>query len=196
MREHAFIALAAPPTVAVVRAVRPEQFGAPTPCAELDVRGLIEHMLYWGPGLARASRNSDGQAPPDGDPRQRLERQIEQLVAAWSAPAGWEGTTSMGGPRQTPARMIGAMAVGEIVVHGWDLARATGQEVSWDPGLLEFLHDEVAKTAALGRGMKAYGPEVPVPPTAPVLDRMLGLTGRDPAWPTPHLHATTGPFRP
>jgi uncharacterized protein (TIGR03086 family) len=88
----------------------------------------------------------------------------------------------MGGPHEMPARMIGAMATGEIVVHGWDLARATGQPVGWDETLLTFLYDEVARTAELGREMQAYGPEFPVPHTAPVLDRMLGLTGRDPHW--------------
>jgi uncharacterized protein (TIGR03086 family) len=179
MREHELIALAAPPTLTVIRGIRPEQLTAPTPCAEFDVRGLLDHLRHWGPSLARASRHSDGAVPP-GDAA--LERQIEQLVEAWSVPAAWHGTTSMGGPDELPARMIGAMAVGEVVVHGWDLARATGRQVSWDRTLLEFLHDEVAKTAELGREMQAYGAEVPVPVTAPVLDRMLGLTGRDPHW--------------
>lgn len=171
--------LAAPPTVTVIRGIGPDQLTAPTPCSEYDVRALIDHMLHWAPSLARASRHSDGQAQPGGDP---LERHIELLVAAWSVPAAWHGMTSMGGPQELPARMIGAMAVGEVVVHGWDLARATGQAVSWDEGLLDFLLDEVAKTAELGREMQAYGKEVPVPRTAPALDRMLGLTGRDPNW--------------
>ena len=179
MREHELIALAAPPTLNVIRGIRPEQLSAPTPCSEYDVRGLLDHLLHWGPSLARASRHSDGQAQPGGDP---VQGQIELLVAAWSVPEAWQGVTSMGGPHELPARMIGAMAVGEVVVHGWDLARATGQPVSWDGTLLEFLHDEVAKTAELGREMQAYGAEVPVPRTAPVLDRMLALTGRDPHW--------------
>ncbi|GAA3337591.1 hypothetical protein GCM10020358_14420 [Amorphoplanes nipponensis] len=59
---------------------------------------------------------------------------------------------------------------------------ATGQPVSWDEEVLGFLHDEVAKTAELGRELGEYGAETPVPPDAPVLDRMLGLTGRDPYW--------------
>jgi uncharacterized protein (TIGR03086 family) len=179
MREHELIALAAPPTLAVARAIRPEQLTAPTPCAEYDVQGLIDHMVHWGPSLARASRHSDGVPRPGGDP---LERQIELVVAGWSVPDAWQGMTTMGGPHEMPARMIGAMAIGEVVVHGWDLARATGQQVSWDATLLDFLYDEVAKTAELGREMQAYGAEVPVPRTAPVLDRMLGLTGRDPHW--------------
>jgi len=182
MQEHAFIAEAAPPTIAVVRAIRPDQFTAPTPCRDFDVRGLIEHMLQWGPALAAASRNPVESVPPEGDLRDRLERQIGQLVAAWSTPAAWQGLTSMGGAQEMPAPVIGAMVVGEIVVHGWDLARATGQDVAWDPRLLDFLHDEVAKTAAMGREVQAYGPEVLVPQTASPLARMLGLTGRNPAW--------------
>jgi uncharacterized protein (TIGR03086 family) len=176
MREHELIALAAPPTLTVLRGIRPDQLTAPTPCTEYDVQGLIGHLLHWAPALARASRHSDGNAPPSP------EAQIKQIVAAWSVPEAWQGTTTMGGPHEMPARMIGAMATGEIVVHGWDLARATGQHVSWDEGLLQFLYDEVAKTAELGREMQAYGAEVPVPASAPVLDRMLGLTGRDPHW--------------
>lgn len=185
MSEHELIALAAPPTLAVIRAIRDDQLNAPTPCSDFTVQGLIDHMLYWGPSLARASRQPDGVAQPDAAAQPglvALERQIEHLVAAWSVPAAWQGVTSMGGPHDMPARMIGAMATGEVVVHGWDLARATGQQVSWDETLIEFLHDEVAKTAEMGREMQAYGAEVPVPRTAPVLDRMLGLTGRDPHW--------------
>ena len=182
MQEHELIARAAPPTLTVLRGIRPDQLSAPTPCAEYDVQALLDHMLHWAPRLARASRHSPGEAEPGGNP---LERQIEQLVTAWSVPEAWLGTTSMGGPQELPARMIGAMATGEVVVHGWDLARATGQPVSWDETLLEYLYDEVAKTAELGREMQAYGVEVPVPATAPVLDRMLGLTGRDPHWTAP-----------
>ena len=176
MQEHELIAVATPPTLAVIRAVRSDQLTAPTPCSEYDVQGLIGHLVHWGPALARASRHSDGDAPPEA------EAQIGQLVAAWSVPGAWLGTTTMGGPHEMPARMIGAMAIGEVVVHGWDLARATGQTVAWDEGLLDFLYDEVARTAELGREMQAYGAEVPVPEDAPVLDRMLGLTGRDPHW--------------
>jgi len=179
MQEHELITLAAPPTLAVVHGIREDRMTAPTPCREFTVGDLIDHLLHWGPPLARASRHSDGVPQPGGNP---LERQIEMLVAAWSVPAAWQGTTSITGTEEFPARMIGMMAVTELVVHGWDLARATGQPASWDPELLALLHDEVAKTAQLGREMGAFGAEVPVPRTAPVLDRLLGLTGRDPQW--------------
>jgi hypothetical protein len=59
---------------------------------------------------------------------------------------------------------------------------ATGQRPGWPAELLEFVHEEVAKTAEQGRAMDVYGPAVTVPDDAPLLDRILGLTGRDPKW--------------
>jgi uncharacterized protein (TIGR03086 family) len=81
---------------------------------------------------------------------------------------------------EMPASTIGGMVLGEFVIHGWDLARATGQRPQWPAGPLEFLWDETVKIAEMGRDMGVYGPAVPVPDAAPVLDRILGLTGRNP----------------
>ena len=88
----------------------------------------------------------------------------------------------MGGPPEVPASLIGGMVVSELVVHGWDLAQATGQRPSWDDDLLLYVHDEVANSAEHGREMGIYGPAVAVPAPSSMLHRLLGLTGRDPAW--------------
>lgn len=88
----------------------------------------------------------------------------------------------MGGPMELPASLIGGMIVGELVVHGWDLARATSQRPTWDQELIAYLHEEVMTTAEQGREMGAYGPEVAIPASSSTLDRVLGLTGRNPGW--------------
>jgi uncharacterized protein (TIGR03086 family) len=76
------------------------------------------------------------------------------------------------------------MILWEYQVHGWDLARATGQP--WSPPAAA-----VAESLAFAPGMltsdyqgegKAFGPQVAVPESAPAFDRLLGLSGRDPAW--------------
>jgi uncharacterized protein (TIGR03086 family) len=84
-----------------------------------------------------------------------------------------------------PGDLALSMILWEYLVHGWDLARATGQP--WQPA-------EAATTAALefapgmltpdyqGEG-KAFGPRIEVPPNASAFDQLLGLSGRDPAWP-------------
>ena len=96
-------------------------------------------------------------------------------------PEAWHGTTHLGGPDGIPAATVGGMVVGEMLVHGWDLAHATGQQPSWDHDVLEFVHREVETSAELGREMGIYGPEIPVPADASLLHRILGLTGRQPS---------------
>lgn len=185
------VARAASPLLEIIRGIKPDQFHAQTPCAEYDVRKLVNHLLFWGPSLEGAGRKVTV-APPaeaeadldltEGDWLATLEAHVERTVAAWSQAAAWEGTTRMGGPMELPASLVGGMVVGELVVHGWDLARATGQYPTWDDDLVAYVHEEVAKNAEQGREMGVYGPKVAIPASSPTLDRVLGLTGRDPAW--------------
>jgi uncharacterized protein (TIGR03086 family) len=191
MSDTQFIAQAAAPWMEIIRNIRSEQLRAQTPCSEWDVCMLVNHLLFWGPALEGAARKESVSTPAEseadadlvvGDWPAPLEAHLKRIVAAWSEPEAWEGSTQMGGPMDLPASMIGSMTVGELVVHGWDLARATGQDPVWNEGLLQYLYDEVAKSAEQGREMGVYGPEVSVPATSPMLDRVLGLTGRNPAW--------------
>lgn len=173
----------------VVENIKPDQLDAPTPCAEFDVRTLLNHLLFWGPSLNAAARKAPVPPPAPaesdvdltaGDWAGDLSAQLRDRAAAWGEPSAWTGTTTVGGPHEMPAETIGAMVLGETVVHTWDLARATGQAPSWDAELLEFLHADLVRTAPIGRDMGLYGPEVPVPSDAPLIDRILGLTGRTP----------------
>lgn len=175
----------------IVGQVKPDQLDAPTPCTEFDVRKLVNHLLFWGPSLVGAARKENVAPPAEseadvdlaaGDWQAALLAHVTNVVDAWSRPEAWEGVAHIGGPMELPSDLIGGMVVGELVVHGWDLARATGQQPVWAEDLLEYLHGEVAKSAEVGRQMGAYAEEVAVPETAPPLDRVLALTGRDPAW--------------
>ncbi|MQA88100.1 MAG: TIGR03086 family protein [Streptosporangiales bacterium] len=190
MSDAQFMARAAALMVEIVRNVKPDQLTARTPCTEYDVRELVNHLLFWGPSLEGAARKESVPPPAEaeagvdlteGDWAAALEAHIDRTVAAWSESDAWEGITHMG-PMELPASLVGGMVVGELVVHGWDLARATGQHPAWDDDLLEYLYEEVAKSAEQGRQIGVYGPEVAVPPSSSPLDRVLGLTGRNPAW--------------
>ncbi|MBE1487457.1 TIGR03086 family metal-binding protein [Plantactinospora soyae] len=182
---------AAAPLVEIVRNIKPDQLDAPTPCTEYAVRQLVNHLLFWGPSLEGAGRKEPVPAPAasetevdltGGDWAADLAAQVGRTADAWSQSTAWEGTTRVVGPTELPASMIGGMVVCEMVTHGWDLARATGQKPSWDDELLEYVHEEITRTAEQGRQMGAYGPEVPVPASSSALDRALGLMGRDPGW--------------
>jgi uncharacterized protein (TIGR03086 family) len=91
--------------------------------------------------------------------------------------------TAAGGT-DLPGEIAGIIALNEIVVHGWDLAAATGQEFSGDPELLQaalgFVRASAAENPNGTPGL--FGPPVPVPDDAPLIDRLIGLAGRDPAW--------------
>jgi uncharacterized protein (TIGR03086 family) len=79
---------------------------------------------------------------------------------------------------------MGVVALNEVLVHGWDLAAATGQPYRADPASAErclaFTLDVAANAPEVRSGM--FGPVVPVPDDAPVLERLLGQTGRNPHW--------------
>ncbi|MGH3879479.1 MAG: TIGR03086 family metal-binding protein [Actinophytocola sp.] len=192
MELHEMMARAGASTVEVARNVKPDQLTAPTPCPEWDVRALVNHLMFWSAFRSELAARKQ-QAPAD-DPvteetdftAQRdwpgtLARQLDRAVAAWAEPGATEGNTGLAGGSM-PARMIGMMMVGELVVHGWDLARATGQTIDTDPATLATAHEMASAMGEQGRQMGAFGAEVELPESAPMLDRVLGLSGRNPQW--------------
>ena len=178
----------------VVGGIRPEQLHDPTPCTEYDVAQLREHVLGWLTTFASGFADPDGQAPqasssgdqaPAGSPA--------DSAAAVHAAAGTLTGALRAGAAARPLRlgssaMPGEMALGMILweyqVHGWDLARATGQP--WSPPAAAALESLSFAPGMLtedyqGDG-KAFAKRVSVPASAPPLDRLLGLSGRDPGW--------------
>jgi uncharacterized protein (TIGR03086 family) len=175
----------------VVAGIRDDQLGDPTPCADTPVAGLLAHLA----GLAMAFRMAAEKTPVPGGPsasaddlppdwRTRIPRELDALVAAWRRPSAWQGTATAGGVTM-PAPVAAAVALDEVLVHGWDLAVATGQDYTADPAAVAACTEFAAQAAAEGPTPGLFGPPVPVPDDAPPLDRLLGLTGRDPGWRPP-----------
>jgi uncharacterized protein (TIGR03086 family) len=167
-----------------------DRLAAPTPCADVTVGDLLCHVL----GLAAAFRGAavkepDPGPPPSGDAlppllpewRSVLPARLDALAEAWQAPAAREGMTAAGG-LEMPAAVAATVALDELVLHGWDLARATGQDYEVDPASLEACLGFVAASAKPEGVPGLFGPPVPVPADAAPLARLLGLSGRDPGW--------------
>ncbi len=167
------------------------ELAAPTPCGRYTVADLLDHLDGLTIAFTLAARKESGpsadQAPaPDGanlpdDWRERIPRRLEELAQAWREPVAWEGTTKAGGV-EMPGAQAGMVALTEVVVHGWDLARATGQFYAPEPEVLAAVHEHVNAIAAAGPVEGLFGPAVKVAADAPLLDRVIGLTGRDPKW--------------
>ena len=163
----------------------------PTPC-QIPVVQLLAHLLGLAVAFGDAAAKVDGPttrtAPsPDAlrlpeDWRTQLPRRLDALVAAWRSPQAWSGLAVAGGV-EMPGAVMGLVANDELVLHGWDLAVATGQPFDVAPANLEAAWQLVSETPddpAAREGL--FGPVLPVPDDAPLLHRLLGAAGRDPRW--------------
>jgi uncharacterized protein (TIGR03086 family) len=171
--------------------VADEQLAAPTPCPRMPVRTLIGHLTGLSLAFRDAGRKDFGpttDTAPDAatvEPapgwRTTLSKLLDELADAWLDPEAWTGETRAGGVTM-PAAVLGLVAADELVVHGWDLARATGQEYVPDQAGLQAAHAVLAPAAGVVERGGMFGPPVAVPDGAPLLDRVIGLSGRDPRW--------------
>ena len=165
----------------------------PTPCPDYAVRHLLAHLEGLAVAFRDAARKrlgpttdtSPDSALPELAPgwRDRLPGVLGELAEAGREPSATEGMTRAGGV-ELPGAVAAAVATDELVVHGWDLARATGQEYRPDPAALRSAHAFLVETARGPEEERSaiFGPVVPVPGDAPLLDRAIGLSGRDPQW--------------
>ncbi|MEN8653487.1 TIGR03086 family metal-binding protein [Streptomyces sp. 21So2-11] len=178
----------------LVAGVTDEQLAAPTPCRDYAVRDLLAHFIGLTAAFRDAAKKQLGPTTDtdpraaglalDDDWRSRLPAQLDELVAAWRSPEAWEGMTQAGGVA-LPGPIAGRVALNEVVLHGWDLARATGQPYDVDPASLRSSYELLAPSGVAPSGGEMFGPPVPVPADAPLVDRVVALSGRSPSWSPP-----------
>ena len=177
----------------VVAGVRDDQLDAATPCPGSSVAALLDHIDGLALGFTAAARHTE---PPGGsqapthdasrltpDWRTRIPARLAELADAWRAKDAWVGMTKAGGV-DLPSDLAGVIALDEVVVHGWDLATATGQPYSVEQTQLEAVHGFVRSSAEQNPDGTPglFAAPVAVADDAPLLDRVIALAGRDPAW--------------
>lgn len=176
----------------VVDAITADQLDGPTPCSERDVGGLRSHTIGWLDAFATGLSDPEGKTPVEhaedlevtaaGAQVTTSATQIEDAIAVGAGARDlFIGSNSM------PGEMSLSMILWEYVVHGWDLAVATGQDWSPAPAAIEAALDFAPGMLTpdfQGEG-KAFALPVAVPDDASALDRLLGLSGRDPSWRSP-----------
>jgi len=186
------MAAAAAEAARVMAGVPGHPMDAPTPCDEWDLRTLVNHVILWtaysaerrahGESVAEDLMSKDFTADPGF--AQDYAAQIGRAVAAWSDPAAWERELGVMGSG-TPAADVAAMLIAEMVLHGWDIARATGQDSACDEAAAASVLATVEAQGEMFRQYQGFAAVVPLAADgedATVLDQALSLSGRDPKW--------------
>ncbi len=191
MDEQIDLGQAAESLLDVAAGIGEDALDSPTPCAGRSVSQLLWHLLGLTTAFRAAAEKDLGPAT-DTDPdtagwaevepewHARLTGQTHALVAAWREPDAVAGMTRVGG-QDLPGAVAGMVALDELVLHGWDLASATGQE---------YRLDEATAAAVLafvegfdpGGTPGLFGPAVTAPEEANTLERLVARSGRDPRW--------------
>lgn len=180
----------------VAGATTPEQDQLPTPCAGFDVIALRRHLLGGIQYFTVVLADPAGDQRPDphtfvgSDEPGALSKSVNELAAAArTALVNGVEATSVNVAELAAGAIPGDRVIGlllaETVVHGWDLARATGQPWQPDPAASERAQATLAGAIEPeyrgGDGMP-FAPELPVDADAPALERLVAFAGRSVDW--------------
>ncbi|MFJ6571097.1 TIGR03086 family metal-binding protein [Streptomyces sp. NPDC091292] len=173
----------------VARGVDPARLPEPSRCADWDVRTLVNHwVLYTSYGLEHRARRTTlpdeltaRDFTAEADWAERYAGQLERAVAVWSDPAVWEGDIDLGYAK-VPAADVAALVTKEMALHGWDVARSTGQDFRLTDASALLILATVDANAELYRQYDGFAAPVPLPDeeSAPPFARALSHSGRDP----------------
>jgi uncharacterized protein (TIGR03083 family) len=137
---------------------------APTPCPEWDARAIVEHVIGFHEVLILRPLGVRAHRPREGEPER------------------WRATMNALAGVLEPNELLGALTT-DVVVHTWDLARATSIEAAVDEDLCATSY-EAARRANFARG-EGIGPAIDAPADADVLTQLVAFYGRDPSWTPP-----------
>ncbi|MCZ4118538.1 TIGR03086 family metal-binding protein [Streptomyces sp. H39-S7] len=139
----------------VLREVRPEQWGWPTPCAEWDVRLLANHMTRGN--LSYVSLLDGGTAADfldlrdadalGADPVAAYTRSFQECATAFSRPGALQQVLDYPLGKVTAAQALAVRST-DSTIHTWDLARATGADETLDPGLVAWIDGQLEEIYA------------------------------------------------
>jgi len=177
-------------TAAIVKTVRPDQAGAPTPCTEWDVRDLLNHVIgtLWLSEALFADHAPRYPMAPGVLPGTDLAG--EDPAAAYAGASTAARTAASAGDTLTrvhptplgemPGPALAGFTTLDILVHGWDLAKATGQPANLDDALTAHVLTFAEQAITPGSRAPRIGPALPVAADAPLTDRLVAFLGRQP----------------
>ncbi len=179
--EHLDAVVATEAALAVVqpmlRNLTPEDQPKPSPCTDLTCHELAEHLLTSLEQLG-ALAGATVTNPLEGSLENRVSVMTAQAVDGWRA-RGLEGDVDGPGGRKMPASFAASILPLELMLHGWDLAQGSGQQLHASDELVAYLRTLAETVVPGGRG-RSFGPEVAPADDASALDRLAAYAGRSP----------------
>jgi uncharacterized protein (TIGR03086 family) len=171
----------------VVAGIAPDQLGLPTPDDEWDVRALLNHLIagnWWAAELATGHTIEEVGDRLDGDvlgrdPLAAYDGSAAAAAEAFERPGALDAPCAVSyGP--VPGSVYAGHRFIDVFIHGWDLARATGQDTRLDPGLVDACIAVIEPQLDLLAGSGAFAPQVDIADDADSQTRLLAMLGRRP----------------
>jgi len=152
----------------------------PSPCEGWVARDIVRHMVEWMPSMFLASVGIELPKGPsvDEDPAGAWQALNDTIQAALDNPAIAAREFDMRMGRYTVEDAVATFCIGDVLVHTWDLARATGLDEALDPDEVHRLVEAMEPIDDLLRQSGQYGPRVEVPGDADEQTRLIAFTGR------------------
>jgi uncharacterized protein (TIGR03086 family) len=185
-------------SVDVVGQIEDSHWDRATPCDQWRLRDLVHHMILENRGFAAAADGETAdrtvwtEASFDDDLRADYRASAERVSAAFARDGVLDGEfwlPLIDDSRRFPARQAISFHLLDYVVHSWDVARAAGQPITFEPELVqavaEIAEAEVPDGPRRRRPNASFRPPVTVEPGGREFDRVLAFLGRSPYWPYP-----------
>jgi uncharacterized protein (TIGR03086 family) len=165
------------------REVPADEWDNPAPCEGWVARDVVRHMVDWMPALLESGADVQLPSGPSVD---------DDPVAAWTTLS--DGIQALLDDPETASKpfshpqagdhqlddAIGMFIVGDVLVHTWDLARATGLDETLDPEEVAAQYEGMEPMDEVLRASGHYGPRVAVPDDADMQTKLIAFTGRQP----------------
>jgi len=168
----------------LVEALRDDDLAKATPCEHYTVGDLVDHVGGAALAFTAAAVKKPMEGSPSGDAsrlgpdwRTRIPADVRALGHAWQDGEAWQGMTAAGGV-DLPGEVAGVVALDELLIHGWDLAKATGQDTALDPELVDACWTVLNPQIELLRGSGMFGNQLDVPDDADSQTKLLATLGR------------------
>jgi uncharacterized protein (TIGR03086 family) len=162
----------------MLRNLTPDDQPKPTPCADFTCHDLAEHLFFSLEQLGGMAGVSVVD-PKEGSLENRVSVMAAQAIDGWRT-RGTSGTIPGPGGNEMPAAFAASILPVELILHGWDMAQGSGQELLVSDELVAYLQSLAEVFVPTARQGGSFGPEVVPAADASALNRLAAYAGRTP----------------